>query len=235
MFTSAARVTPALCKVIICVAILLSSMSSSPAISSSPAKVEYDTLSLLLTLDVKPEKSEGYMRSMFKHWSDLDRDGCTTRESVLRRDATSKFAPIKPKSSCKVTNGVWFSVYDGVYEYSSSSIDIDHVVSLSEAYRSGAYKWSTVMKQKFANDESDARSLRAVSKSSNRSKSDKDPALWLPSRAAYTCTYISDWVAIKARWSLSVDAKEYAKLRAMLTSTCQGLKTKGWITVKGVS
>lgn len=234
MLTSALRVTPAVCKVYICVSILLTVMSSSPAMSSSPEKVEYDTLSLLSTLDVKPEKSEGYTRSMFKHWSDLNRDGCTTRESVLRRDATSKFAPVKPESTCKVTNGVWFSVYDGVYEYSSSSIDIDHVVSLSEAYRSGAYKWSTVMKQKFANDESDVRSLRAVSKSSNRSKSDKDPALWLPSRVAYTCTYISDWVAIKARWSLSVDVKEYAKLRAMLTSACPGLKTKGWVVVKGL-
>ncbi len=55
-----------------------------------------------------------------------------------------------------------------------SAIDIDHIVPLSEAWKSGASGWTTAKREQFANDLSIAQ-LIAVSASSNRSKGDSDP------------------------------------------------------------
>ena len=73
-------------------------------------------------------------------------------------------------------------------------------------------------RQAFANDLGDARSLRAVTSSSNGSKSDGDPADWLPPRESYRCTYANEWIDVKVRWRLSVDGAERAVLDGLLES-----------------
>jgi hypothetical protein len=98
----------------------------------------------------------------------------------------------------------------------ASALDIDHLVPLSEAWRSGAWAWSTEQRQSFANDLEDARASIAVSLGQNRSKGDKDPAQWLPPKGV--CTYIADWIAIKARYQLSVDPTEATFLRTKVKS-----------------
>jgi hypothetical protein len=92
----------------------------------------------------------------------------------------------------------------------ASSLDIDHLVPLSEAWKSGAWAWSAEQRQAFANDVYEPRALIAVSLGQNRSKGDKDPAQWLPPKGV--CTYIADWISIKARYQLSVDPIEAAFL-----------------------
>ena len=70
----------------------------------------------------------------------------------------------------------------------------------------------------FRSDLGYARSLIAVTASTNRSKGDQDPAEWMPPVVSYRCTYISDWIGIKFRWRLAVDATERAALRTYVTS-----------------
>jgi len=186
---------------------LVSLISISLLLSLPPAQAE--NFELAIAADF-----EGvYERALFKLWIDADSDGCNTREEVLIEEAV-----IKPKigNSCTLTGGTWLSPYDGVRTTKASSLDIDHLVPLSEAWRSGAWAWSAQQRKDFANDVDDPRALIAVSLGQNRSKGDKDPAQWLPPKGV--CTYIADWIAIKARYQLSVDPIEAAFLTTKVKS-----------------
>jgi hypothetical protein len=149
----------------------------------------------------------GYDRKLFKHWVDADKNGCDTRKEVLIAEAT-----IKPKigAKCVLSGGTWVSSYDNkTFKGSGSGLDVDHMVPLAEAWRSGAWQWTSEEREKFANDLQDERVLIAVSATSNRSKSDKDPANWLPKGSKEAvCDYVFNWAAVKYRFSLTIDPKE---------------------------
>jgi hypothetical protein len=87
---------------------------------------------------------------------------------------------------------------------------------LAEAWDSGAHSWDAATLRAFANDLDEPRALIAVTASSNRSKSDRDPAEWLPSNASYRCAYVADWVVVKHRWRLAVDTAERAALQRVI-------------------
>lgn len=176
---------------------------------------------LLATVVVQNEHSGGYSRSLFPHWLDLDRNGCSAREDVLIDESLSK-AQVDPYG-CKVIEGDWVSVYDGEETTTPSEFDVDHVVALKEAWDSGAWEWSPTARKLYANDLTDERTLRAVTASSNRSKSDKDPSNWLPPAASDLCRYLGDWVSIKVRWNLTMDQSEFGRIRNLLQSDCEGL------------
>nr|WP_246297449.1 excalibur calcium-binding domain-containing protein [Janibacter cremeus] len=118
---------------------------------------------------------------------------------------------------CTVRTGSWTSRYDNRRFSRASDLDIDHVVALKEAWESGASSWSAARRQGFANDLGYGPSLIAVSASTNRSKSDRDPAQWMPRSSR--CWYAGHWVAVKWRWGLKVDRSEKAALKRAL-STC---------------
>ncbi|MFM7893240.1 MAG: DUF1524 domain-containing protein [Actinomycetota bacterium] len=188
-----------------------------------------DTLSaldVLNTIRVERENTRGYSRSLFKHWLDVDGDGCDAREQVLKRDAIG--LPQVDPFRCFVVEADWISAYDGKKTSDRTEVDIDHVVALKEAWDSGAFGWNEAQRTAFANDTSDPRTLLAVSSSSNRSKSDKDPSNWLPSLRGYWCTYISNWISVKARWNLSMDQSEFGRLNNLLTGQCAGTTMRGW-------
>lgn len=175
---------------------------------------ERSILSMLRSLSVAPERSAGYDRALFPHWDYLGND-CDVRDRVLITEALK--GP-STGSSCPVGPGRWFSAFDGVTVRDPSALDIDHMVPLAEAWGSGARRWSTSVREAFANDLGYAGSLIAVTASSNRSKGDQDPAEWLPPRTAYRCTYVSEWIAVKWRWRLTVDSSEQASLRVLVNS-----------------
>lgn len=177
------------------------------------------TAALLASITVENEYTSGYVRELFPHWKDLDGDGCDTREEVLIRDSQTK-AQVDP-FGCVVVAGDWLSPYDGARWSDKGNVDIDHVVALKEAWDSGAWAWTTSQRTLYANDLSDPRTLLAVTDSVNQSKSDKDPSNWLPPLTSYHCTYISDWVAVKARWKLSMDQSEYGRVKKLVDS-CGG-------------
>jgi hypothetical protein len=99
------------------------------------------------------DKLSGYKRTAFKHWIDADRNGCNTRAEVLIEESIVK-PKIGPK--CKLTGGKWVNWIDGKTLTNSSQSDIDHLVPLAEAWRSGAWKWTPTQRQAFANDLDDA-------------------------------------------------------------------------------
>ncbi len=175
----------------------------SSSAQQAPRRVELRLRPLIRELPVAGEQRSGYTRSAFTHWVDADGDGCDTRDEVLLQEARRK-----PSigSSCALSGGRWVSYYDGTWTADPSTFDIDHLVPLAEAWDSGAGRWSDDTRRRFANDLGDRRSLVAVSASSNRSKSDRDPAEWLPPRNQ--CRYVRDYAAVKTRWRLAVDAQE---------------------------
>ena len=164
-------------------------------------------------IEVAEDKVSGYNRSAFKHWIDADRNGCNARAEVLIEEAV-----VKPKigAKCKLTGGKWFSAYDGKTITNASLLDVDHMVPLAEAWRSGAWKWTAAQRQAYANDLDNSEALIAVTLSTNRSKGDKDPSLWMPS--IDQCTYIQNWISIKSKYSLTADTKEAEKLNSIFAS-----------------
>ena len=166
----------------------------------------------LAGLTVRAEDGAGYDRDLFPHWSTVQ-SPCDTRETVLQRDGSG----VVTDSSCRATGGRWYSVYDAVWVEDSSSVDIDHVVPLAEAWASGADEWTTAQREAFANDLTNPQ-LIAVSASSNRSKSDKDPAEWQPPNTSVHCVYVRQWIDVKHVYDLSVDSAELAALQQMLGS-----------------
>ena len=152
---------------------------------------------------VAEDRDSGYNRNFFKHWVDADRNGCDTRAEVLISEAV-----VKPKvdKKCKISGGKWLSKYDNKSVTNASQLDVDHLVPLAEAWRSGAWAWTPQQRQDFANDLSDKRALIAVTLSTNRSKGDKDISDWVPK--VDTCGYVQNWIAIKTRYSLTYDPKE---------------------------
>jgi predicted flap endonuclease-1-like 5' DNA nuclease len=174
---------------------------------------------LLAELPVAAEQSAGYDRSLFPHWTTTG--GCSTRSHVLIRDSGGTATV---EANCRVTSGSWYSPFDDVWVTSPGDLDIDHLVPLAEAWRSGARDWDTDTRRRFANDLTDPRTLIAVTSSANRSKGDRDPARWLPPHQEHRCDYVGSWVAVKHTWGLSVDVAEREAIVAKLAS-CGELRT----------
>ena len=166
-------------------------------------------------LRIEPEFVGGYDRDLFADWYDADRNGCNTRKEVLIAESLE---PVQIGARCAITGGRWFSIYDNVETTDSSTFDIDHMVPLSEAWDSGAWNWNADQRKHFANDLDQPFFLIAVTASSNRSKSDRDPAEWMPPNAGYHCEYVRIWIEIKRAWDLSVDQAEHDYLSQKLAS-----------------
>jgi Protein of unknown function (DUF1524) len=165
-------------------------------------------------LPVATESRTGYSRDLFPHWIDADGDGCSTRNEVLISEADD---PVTVGSGCSLSGGRWFSYYDRVSWTDTGRVDIDHMVPLAEAWDSGAGSWTTSVRQSYANDLGDSRSLVGVTDSVNQAKGDQDPAEWLPTYD--NCRYLREWVAVKHRWRLTVDSAEKGALQS-LASGC---------------
>ena len=159
-------------------------------------------------LEVRAEHSGGYARSKFGDWIDADGDGLDTRAEVLIDESKTRVTI----SSRTVRTGRWVSLYDNLTWTDASDVDIDHVVALNEAWKSGAYLWSSSRRVAYANDLGVSWALRAVTDNVNMSKGDRDPSSWLPPYRAAICTYLAGWVAVKLRWKLSVDAAEKSSI-----------------------
>jgi len=199
-------------KVIVQRVVLLASVAlvlSAAGTGSAASAAVVSAPGLLGSLTVESSHQSGYSRDLFKLWVDADRNGCDTRREVLISEAR-----VRPHvvSGCGLSGGRWWSAYDNLFITNASSLDIDHFVPLAEAWRSGAFRWSAGTREAYANDLGYSLSLIAVTAHTNRSKSDADPAGWMPPFNAYRCTYVATWVAIKWRWRLTIDPLEKGAL-----------------------
>ena len=197
--------------------------------SSKSAVGGGSAIGVLQNIRVQNERGNGYVRALFEHWRDIDGDGCDSRQQVLKRDSVT--LPQVDPYSCKVIAGDWESPYDGARWSDPTDIDIDHVVALKEAWDSGAWAWSSAMRKAYANDTSDKRTLLAVTDNVNQRKSDKDPSNWTPPLKSYLCTYLGNWISVKARWNLSMDKSEWGRIKNLLNSSCAGLVIAPWSAV----
>ena len=190
-------------------AALLIALSAPASTAALVPTARISIITALNRLKVQSEYQSGYSRSKFGNdWIDADGDGLDTRAEVLI--AESKVSVTISRGI--VRTGKWISLYDNRTWWEGSKLDIDHVVALSEAWKSGAYRWSASRRLAFANDLGVSWSLRAVTNYVNRSKGDRDPDSWIPPYRAAVCTYLVGWVAVKLRWGLSVDSAEKSSI-----------------------
>jgi hypothetical protein len=192
---------------------------STPADAAPPPDAALDALADL-RIDNSPAR--GYNRDRFgAAWADVDRNGCDTRNDILARDLTGE----KFKSgtrNCIVLSGTLVDPYSGDTitfrrgQSTSDDVQIDHVVALADAWRSGANEWTTRERTKFANDPAN---LLAVSGPINQDKSDQPADEWLPPNEAYHCEFAAQQVTVKHTWRLSVTTAEADVLAEVLT-TC---------------
>lgn len=169
-------------------------------------------------LRIAPESDGGvaYDRDEYGGWT-TGSDGCRTRDTVLIRDARPPGAQVDPYG-CTVLAGEWTDPYTNEAVVAddrrevSDLVHIDHVVALSEAHDSGAWRWDRPLKRDFAND---LDNLLATAASVNTSKSDRDPASWQPPALDRWCAFTEIWILTKVRWDLTADRAEADALRNM--------------------
>ena len=191
---------------------------------------EVTASSVLLTLPVKGRAPKtGYTRAQFgQAWADVDRNGCDTRNDMLKRDLTEIVYKVKTRN-CVVASGILLDRYSGETinfvrgNATSMEVQIDHVIALSNAWQTGAFKLTVLQRTALAND---PMNLFAVKGRLNLQKSDGDAATWLPPLKSFRCAYVAQQIAVKAKYSLWVTAPEKeAMLRILATCPQQLLPT----------
>jgi hypothetical protein len=189
-----------------------------------PAAKPTTALAVLATLRVKGRAPmTGYVRTarFGAAWLDVDRNGCDTRDDVLRRDLTAITG-----TRCTVRTGVLHDPYTRTTIHfvrgatTSAAVQIDHVVPLGDAWQTGAQGWTQAKRIALANDPIN---LFAVDGPTNEQKSDADAASWLPPNRAFRCTYIAHQVGVKKAYGLWVTTAEKAAMQRVL-ATCPTMK-----------
>ena len=183
---------------------------------------EVTATSVLSSLPVKGRAAKtGYSRSQFgQAWADVDRNGCDTRNDMLKRDLTNIEFKVKTRE-CVVLSGVLLDRYSGETinfvrgNVTSMEVQIDHVVALSNAWQTGAFKLTLMQRTAFAND---PMNLFAVKGRLNSQKGDGDAATWLPPLKSFRCTYVAQQIAVKAKYSLWVTAPEKEAMTRILAA-----------------
>ena len=167
-------------------------------------------LSQLADLKVKGKSPlTGYDREgeFGDSWTDVDDNGCDTRNDILKRDLTA----ISTEGNCKVMTGTLVSPYTSeTIDFqrgvdTSAEVQIDHVVALANAWQTGAQKIGQSQRVELAND---PLNLFAVDGTSNSAKGAGDAATWLPASKAFRCTFVAHQVAVKHKYRLWVTRAE---------------------------
>jgi hypothetical protein len=188
---------------------------------------EGTAMSALDSLPVKGRAPKNdYDRSAFgQAWFDADRNGCDTRNDILRRDLSD--VAYSTGSRCKVSSGTFHEPYSGrVTTFtrgadSSKAVQIDHVVALGDAWQKGAAELTPKQRQNLAND---PLNLIAADGPANQEKSASDAASWLPGNKALRCHYVARQISVKAAYGLWVTQAERDAMSRVLSS-CPGQRT----------
>ncbi|QYC42422.1 hypothetical protein Nocox_24095 [Nonomuraea coxensis DSM 45129] len=163
----------------------------------------------------RPLPIRGYSHRRFMPRWAHHKGTCDARETVLSRDGRR----VRRNAACHPVKGVWYSPYDGKWLKSERLVDVDHVVPLAYAWRSGASRWSQAKRRAFANDLTRPE-LITVSHSANLAKGGQGPQSWRPQRRAHWCRYATSWITVKHHYRLFVTRRERVALLNMLR-TCR--------------
>jgi hypothetical protein len=203
--------------------LLAATGTATPAQAGSFSEAtEVSASSVLSTLPVKGRAPKtGYSRAQFgPAWADVDRNGCDTRNDMLKRDLTNIVFRAKTQN-CVVESGTLQDRYSGETinfirgNVTSMEVQIDHVVALSNAWQTGAFKLTLAQRTALAND---PMNLFAVKGRLNSQKGDGDAATWLPPVKSFRCTYIAQQIAVKAKYSLWVTPPEKEAMVRILSA-----------------
>jgi hypothetical protein len=184
------------------------------------------SLEILKQIPIKGRAPKtGYSRSAFgPQWSDVDRNGCDTRNDILKRDLINIVFREKTRD-CVIESGVLLDPFSNTeirFERGSKSsmlVQIDHVVSLSNAWQTGIFQSSLKERTAFAND---PLNLLAVKGSLNSQKGDGDAATWLPPYKPFRCKYVALQINVKAKYGLWVTrAEQEAMVRILSSQECR--------------
>jgi len=170
-----------------------------------------EIITALEKLTVADEHSDEGRHGRFGTWRDDDNDGCNTREEVLIDESTDT---VERSRTCKILKGKWESPYDNAVLTNPTDVAIDHVVTIAEAWQSGAWKWTDQQRNDYVNDLENPDFLIAVSAAIKDTKGDADPGRWLPPVESYRCTYLGNWVHLKTVYKLTVDPGEREAIAA---------------------
>ncbi|MBR5950029.1 MAG: HNH endonuclease, partial [Actinomycetaceae bacterium] len=177
--------------------------------------------------------ADGYARENFgERWVDVDGNGCNTRNDILGRDLTD-IEYTSNKYRCVVKSGELDDPYSGQRIHfdrsKSNEVQIDHIVALYNAWRTGAQDFSYKDRVAFAND---PYNLIAVDGDTNYEKSDADASRWLPRDEDFRCEYVARQIGMKARYNLWVTEKEKKTLRTVLNTECQGTELPSYDAIR---
>lgn len=181
-----------------------------------------------LRVEDHPKPARQYRRNTFGFKeTDEDGNGCNIREDVLSRDL-KEVRYVNP-DSCKVRTGILEDPYTGKTinfirgARTSSSVQIDHVVALENAWKSGAYQWSKAEQYRFGND---PYNLLAVDGQANQEKGSASADYWLPPRSDFQCDYVARQIGVKDKYSLTVTSSERRAMMGVLHG-CPGQPLPG--------
>ena len=159
-----------------------------------------------------------YDRDDWTHWIDVDGDCQNARHEVLIEESVTAVS-FTNAEECTVANGEWQAPFTDTTVTVARDLDVDHLVPLVNAHRSGGWAWADETKEDYANDLSFDNHLIAVTASANRSKGARGPEEWKPPFEGYWCEYALSWITVKDSWGLTATAGEWAALTEML-GTC---------------
>jgi hypothetical protein len=194
-----------------------------PGITPAKAEAVESGLSVIQAQVTKGRAAKtGYTRAQFgPAWADVDRNGCDTRNDILKRDLTNEVFKEKT-NGCTVLSGTLVDPFSGETinfmqgAKTSSDVQIDHSVALSNAWQTGAFKLTPDQRKAFAND---PLNLLAVKGKLNSQKGDGDAATWLPPLKSYRCDYVARQIAVKIKYKLWFTAPEKEAMIRIL-KTC---------------
>ena len=198
------------------------SVATAPAEPPASASLAPSTEGETLVIRVAEPQSDipAYDRKDWRHWIDEDGDCQNARQEALIAESETDVI-FADSDECRVIRVNLTGPYTGERFGDASDMDIDHMVPLANAHRSGGWNWSKERKAQFANDLSYPNHLIAVQSSANRSKGSKGPEDWKPPRSEYWCQYATDWVVIKQSWELTATRREANTLRDMLAGCAE--------------
>jgi hypothetical protein len=124
------------------------------------------------------------------------------------------------KVATERTSGFRQSLFTGAANRSIPVMSVANVVTVREAWQSGAWAWSASKRRSFINDRADVSVLALVIAISSQQRGDSDPADWVPGTSLNTCTYLRSWVAVKSKWGLAMDQREFNAVKSTFVRLC---------------
>lgn len=195
---------------------------ANPDLSAEDSAFLASTILDQLAVQPKSTAAKYNRQDFYSSWS--SHNGCDMRNVILQRDLTDTVL-----DGCIVLSGILDDPYTGQTIHftrgtgTSSAVQIDHVVALSNAWGTGAQNLDSTERRALSQD---PLNLLAVDGPANQQKSDQDASEWLPPNTAFQCQYVARQISVKYKYVLWVTGSEKSAMQDVL-ETCPDQPTTG--------